>query len=292
MSLDIRVKKKLPSSNTVPAQPVVKPVVKLPVENNQDNKQPPQPPVKEKKKSKNNIWWWLLFLVLFILFVGIIYFIWRDNQTLSGLNTTKPSPTPPGIVSNFPTEIVTPQQNTTNDDQTTFNLDLLTARVAEFEQTVNNLFFTATATSGTSTIANNIEIDKNSFELANSAKALFDFLSKQYESLLILAQANSNYDQNIDYLTAIEDYLTRIDGEIKVLDALLALEENQSFSNEITVSFKNLNNYFKEIRSFVKLVDQILVNEFNDSSNELVDITATTTTTSTISTSTVGEIAN
>lgn len=287
MSLDIRVKKKIPNNKTLTPQPVVKQPAKLIVEN-KINKQPPQPPVDKKKKSKNNIWWWLLFIVLFLLFVGVIYFIWRDSQTSISVKTVKPKQAPPGIVSNFATETVTPQ-NSPDDTPTSFNINLLTERVAEFDKKASSFLFTLTTTSSTSTLSETTKFNKSFFDLVDSTGILADFLSNQYESLRVLAQANPNYNQTVDYLTSIENYINRIEGERQVLDALVALEENENFANEITISLKNLNDYFKQVRNLSKLVDQILVGEVSDQANELIDIGATTTTT-TISTSTESQM--
>ncbi len=282
MSLDIRVKKKIPTNKAVPTQPVVKTPVKSPIENNKVNRQTSEQLKVGKPKSKNNIWWWILFIILFLLFAGVIYFIWQDNQMPSSIKTTKSNETPPGIVSNFATETVSPQDNT-NDTQVTFDINLLTERVAEFEQKTDSLLIALSATSSTSTV-NNTQFEKSFSDFLDSARVLSDFLSKQYEYLSTLAQANPNYNQTVDYLISIEDYLERVNREIKVLDALVALKENENFANEINIAVRNLNEYFKQIRNMTILVNQSLFDNLTDST--YASTTSTYNSTSTTSTAT------
>ncbi len=287
MSLDIKVKKKPPSQSNISPRPVNQPVkdaarINLPP-SNQGSSTSSQPPKAKAKKTKSNMWWWLLFVLLFVLFVGVIYYIWRDNNTDDGVKTAKPVSTPAGIVSNFVTE-TTPPPNAEVDSPQNFDISLVNERVAEFEQMTNNFIDSViiNSSSSTTTVKSIEDFDQQARSLNDLAQTLADFLPNQYEQLQVLARTSSNYDQTKDYLVSIDDYLGRVRGEIQVLDALLALGENQNFSNEITVSVKNLNEYFKQIKNLTKLVDQLLTNTAGKETENILSTSTTSTVSSTV----------
>lgn len=292
MSLDIvRIRKKLPAKNITPIQSVEKSAAKSLVKDNKNDNQPPRPAVKEKKKSANNIWWWLLFIILFLLFIGIIYFIWRDNKISADIKKSSTITTRPGIVSNFPT--VTPSAPIVSDDSSSnFNINLLTERVDKFDQivskTINDLSISNTTSATSMAVVNStIEINQLFRDLFAQAKELYLWLSDQ----IFLLENDTIEDKNIrvenkDYLDSNNDYLSRLEGELKVVEAFLELEENQNFINEILLSFKNINNYFKQIRNMTKLIESSL---FKDLSENISTNTATSTVTSTTTTTSTNQ---
>ncbi len=283
MSLDIRVKKKIPKNNNVNPPTVEKRPVKIFTEYKKVNLTPVNSSTGIKKKSKNNIWWWLLFIILFLIFISVIYLIWRDNKLSTDVETSKTTEIRPGIVSNFSTTPVS-EQVVPDNYSSDFDINLLTERVDQFDQIVSKVISDLAVSSTTSTINNQIvtstpEINQLFGGLFTQAQELYSWLYNQVS--LLKEKITENYNQNInteidDYLDNNNDYLSRIEGELQVVEAFLKLEENKNFTNEILLSFKNVNNYFKQVRNTTKLIEQYLLDNL---SGNVATSTVTSTTT-------------
>jgi len=280
MSLDIKVRKKINPSNS--KNMVVNPIKPEIVKSNKTTNQPPPPEKKSKQKKYKNFWWWFLFLILFFVFVIILFFIWQQSKE-GILNTGQSKQATPGIVSTFTPPVVlddsTPPNNQTSED---FDFDLLTGRVDDFDQVFTEVSYDLSATStgfatGSAKVLEIEEINKRFVDLFKQAKELYIFLDKQVMQLKDKLEENNMIGDSIDdYLNSSDDFLSRISGELQVMEAFLELDENQNFANEIMISFKNMNDYFKQIRNMTKLINQQITENLNLDS-DISTSTATST---------------
>jgi len=246
MSLDIKVKRKklvIPSKVEQPSTPI--PFIPTVI---QESPKKPASVLPISKNKKYGYGWWVLFVVLVLLFIGVIYIIWSEqkNNNLS-VGEKKNA----GIVSTFTPENDVVKDNQTSTQPTKFSLTVVDTVVTEF---TNQLFLFKQKTS-TSTTEN---VNLTSAEVYANAQLTFATLQEQYQLL------KQNFDQQPSststgiYENEIEMNIQRLQGEFNIVATLIDLDDI-SFLNEIITSFEKLDKYFQEINNLTN----IIYNEIN-----------------------------
>lgn len=274
MSLDIRVKKK---KLVVPpkAEQTSTPIPFVPKVIQEPSKKPASA-LPTNKSKKYSFGWWVLFVVLVLLFIGVIYIIWSEqkNNNLS-VGEKKNA----GIVSTFTPENNIVEDNQTSTQPTEFSLAVVDMVVTEF---TDQLFLFKQKTS-TSTADNT---NLTSAEVYANAQLTFTTLQEQYQLLRQNFNQQPSSTSTGIYENEIEMNIQRLQGEFNIVATLIDLDDI-SFLNEIITSFEKLDKYFQEINNLIN----IIYNEINPDLTIVETISTSTvqmtTTTDTQATSTI-----
>ena len=248
MSLDIKVKKKklvVPSKVQQPTTPipfVPKVMPELPKKS--------EPALVTNKSKKYGFGWWILFVVLVLLFIGVIYIIWNEQKNNNNLSVGKKNNA--GIVSTFTPENDIVEDNQVTDQTSEFSLTAIDMVVTEF---TNQLFLFKQKTSTSTTDNTNLD----STGVYANAQLTFTTLQEQYQLLQQNFNQKPSTTSTIMYANEIEDNIQRIQGEFNIVATLIDLNDDASFLNEIIASFEKLDQYFQEINNLTN----IIYNEIN-----------------------------
>lgn len=246
MSLDIKVKKKkLVVPPKVQQPPVFVPAA---LKVKQELPKKPESILPTNKSKKYGFGWWVLFVVLVLLFIGVIYIIWSEqkNNNLS-IGEKKNA----GIVSTFTPENEIVEDNQTSTQPAEFSLDVVDMVVTEF---TDQLFLFKQQIS-TSTADNT---NLTPAEVYANAQLTLATLQEQYQLL------KQNFNQQLNssstgiYENEIEINIQRLQGEFNIVATLIDLGDI-SFLNEIITSYEKLDKYFQEINNLIN----IIYNEIN-----------------------------
>ena len=261
MSLDIKVKKrKLVVPSKVQQSPVSVPPASKATQELPKKSEPVSPVNKSKKYSFG---WWILFVVLVLLFIGVIYIIWSEQKNSNTLPVNKEKNA--GIVSTFAPENDIVEDNQVTNQPTEFSLSAVDMVATEF---TNQLFLFKQKTS-TSTASN---ANLTTADLYANAQLTFTTLQEQYQLLQQNFNQQPNTTSTIMYANEIDDRIQRIQGEFNIVATLIDLNDDTSFLNEIIASFDKLDQYFQEIKNLT----QIIYSEINPDLT-IIDTISTTT---------------
>jgi hypothetical protein len=254
MSLDIKVKKK---------KLVVPP--KVIQEFPEKSKSVPS----TKRSKQNGLGWWVLFVVLLLLFIGVIYIIWSEQKNNDSLSVVKKNNA--GIVSTFISDSNLVKDNQKSIQPTEFSLAVVDTVVTEF---TNKLFLFKQKISSPTTNNTNLTVA----EVYASAQLTFTTLQEQYQLLKQNFKQQTNSTSTSIYESEIEVNMQRLQGEFNIVATIIDLD-NISFLNEIIISFEKLDKYFQEINNLLNIIyyeinpDLIIVENISTST---VQMTTTT----------------
>jgi hypothetical protein len=278
MSLDIKVKRKnLVAPIEVQSQPPVKPLV--PHINIESSPKSPLPP-QAIKNNKYGYGWWILFIILVLLFVGVIYIIWHEQNSKAKKTVTKNEQSA-GIVSTFVPENKPGENIPTPTELEEFSQAVVNVAASDF---TDKLFLYKQEVSASST--ENISVTAT--DVYATAQLTLATMQKQYSFLQQSINQVAATSSIEIYTNQIDDYVQRVQGEFNIIATLIDLESETSFSPEIVVSLEKLDKYFQEIKSLIQIVSEVLNPDLQLMINDNISTTTTSSTSTEIqATSTV-----